>query len=59
MICKHRWSPEDALGFMIGTIRERNETKMPRVTGDSMKLKRKAKQDYVNYEKSFHNNKSF
>lgn len=18
MICKHRWSPEDALGFMIG-----------------------------------------
>lgn len=27
MICKHRWSPEDALGFMIGTIRERNETK--------------------------------
>ncbi|WP_342380012.1 hypothetical protein [Bacillus thuringiensis] len=27
MICKHRWSPEDALGFMIETIRERNETK--------------------------------
>ncbi|WP_257133353.1 hypothetical protein [Bacillus wiedmannii] len=27
MICKHRWSPEDGLGFMIETIRERNETK--------------------------------
>ncbi len=27
VICKHRWSPEDALGFMIETIRERNETK--------------------------------
>ena len=27
MICKHRWSPEDALGFMIETIMERNETK--------------------------------
>ncbi|MEB8931058.1 MULTISPECIES: hypothetical protein [Bacillus cereus group] len=27
MICKHRWSHEDALGFMIGTIREHNETK--------------------------------
>lgn len=58
MICKHRWSPEDALGFMIGTINVM-KLKMPRVTGDSMKLKRKAKQDYVNYEKSFHNNKSF
>ncbi|MGR5863919.1 hypothetical protein ACT7DZ_04445 [Bacillus cereus] len=43
---------------MIGTINVM-KLKMPRVTGDSMKLKRKAKQDYVNYEKSFHNNKSF
>ncbi|WP_257141301.1 hypothetical protein [Bacillus toyonensis] len=27
MTCKHRLSPEGALGFMIGTIREHNETK--------------------------------